>query len=223
MVQSAKDEILGRLRAAPKETLPPRPYLPPLSELSLGKDELISKFTEILTGETGVVHRVKNNREALDKLTQVVKEEKLKCVMATTDSVIAPLNLPGWGKEQAVNVLTPKDFADRDSFKDAVFDQVQAGITGADYAFAESGTLAVIHNKDQARLVSLAPILHIAILPSDRIVSVYEPIIEKVFSNKDELPSQFVFISGPSMTADIQGHLFKGMHGPRKVIVILIG
>jgi L-lactate dehydrogenase complex protein LldG len=57
----------------------------------------------------------------------------------------------------------------------------------------------------------------------DRIVPVYEKVIEKVFARKGEYPSQFVFITGPSMTGDIQGVLFKGMHGPRKVIVILVG
>ena len=47
--------------------------------------------------------------------------------------------------------------------------------------------------------------------------------MEKVFGKKENLPSQFCFITGPSMTADIRGIPFKGMHGPRKVIVILVG
>jgi L-lactate dehydrogenase complex protein LldG len=42
-------------------------------------------------------------------------------------------------------------------------------------------------------------------------------------AEKTPLPSQFVFITGPSMTGDIQGVLFKGMHGPRRVIAILVG
>jgi L-lactate dehydrogenase complex protein LldG len=149
--------------------------------------------------------------------------------MATTDDVTARLDLPSWGKKNNVQVMTPRDFPDRNSYRDAVFDVADAGITGADFAVAESGTLGLIHNRDQARLVSLAPILHIAVVPVDRIVPVYEQVIEKVFGNKvgrtdrSPLPSQFVFITGPSMTGDIQGVLFKGMHGPRKVIVILVG
>jgi L-lactate dehydrogenase complex protein LldG len=57
----------------------------------------------------------------------------------------------------------------------------------------------------------------------DRFVPIYENAIEKVFENKDAVPSQFTFITGPSMTADIQATPFKGMHGPRRLIVILIG
>jgi len=60
-------------------------------------------------------------------------------------------------------------------------------------------------------------------VPAARLFPVYEQVIEKVFAKQENLPSQFVFITGPSMTGDIQGVLFKGMHGPRKVIVILVG
>jgi L-lactate dehydrogenase complex protein LldG len=223
MGQNVRDEILEKLRAAPKIAVSPRPQVPPLRELSLKGEELIKKFTETLVEETGIVHRVKNNPETLEKLAQISREEGLKCVMASTDDVLAPLDLPAWGKKNGVQVMTPKDFPDRDSFKDAVFDRAQAGITGADFAVAESGSIGLIHNKDQARLVSLAPILHIAVIPMERMVPVYEPVIEKVFSNKKSLPGQFVFITGPSMTGDIQGALFKGMHGPRRVIAIIVG
>ncbi len=220
---NARDEILSRLKKAPQKGVAPRPSLPPYETLSMTREQLIGEFTRILVEESGVVHRVKDDREALDKLGEIAVEEGLKKVMATTDDVISRLDLPSWGKNKGIQVMTPRDFPDRYAYRDAVFDEAQAGITGADFAIAESGTLGLIHNKDQARLVSLAPILHIAIVPVDRIVPVYEQAIEKVFGKMGSYPSQFVFITGPSMTGDIQGVLFKGMHGPRKVIVILVG
>jgi len=223
MLQSARDEILGRLKAAPKTKISIRPFLPPLKEVSLGKEELINQFAEMFTAETGIVYRVKNNDHVLEKLTEIVKQEGLKSVMVSTDNVLASFDLPAWGNKIDVNVMSPKDFKCRDDFKDAVFDRADAGITGVDFAVAESGTLGLIHDKNQARLISLAPILHIAIVPVERVFPVYEPVMEKVFLKKESLPGQFVFITGPSMTGDIQGHLFKGMHGPRRVIVILVG
>jgi L-lactate utilization protein LutC len=51
---------------------------------------------------------------------------------------------------------------------------------------------------------------------------VYENVMEIVFKNTKEIPSQFSFITGPSATSDIQGIEFKGMHGPKKVFVIMI-
>jgi L-lactate dehydrogenase complex protein LldG len=223
MEQSARDAILSELKSAPREAIPHRPGRPALKELSLTRDELIEMFSKHLVQETGVVHRVKDRQEALEKLSRIAQEEGLKKVMAAADDVVAPLNLVDWGKKSNVRVMSPRDFDNRDSYVDAVFEDADAGVTGADFAVAESGTLGLIHNRDRARLVSLAPILHIAIVPVERMVAVYEQVMEKVFEKKENLPSQFCFITGPSMTGDIRGIPFKGMHGPRKVIVILIG
>ena len=79
------------------------------------------------------------------------------------------------------------------------------------------------HSARQPRLVSLAPILHIALVPVERMVAVYEQAVEKIYGGGGGIPSQVAFITGPSMTADIQGRPFKGMHGPRRLVVILIG
>jgi L-lactate dehydrogenase complex protein LldG len=223
MTRSVRDEILAKLKAAPKVPIPPRPPKPRLHEHSLTGEAVIEKFSKTLLEETGIVLRVRNNEEVLQKLKEIAHEEKLKKVMASDDDVIAPLNLKAWGERNDIMVMSPRDFPDRNSFRDAVFDQADGGITGADFAVAESGSVGLAFHRDQARLVSLAPILHIAIVPVDRVLAYYEQGIPKVFGKKGQYPSQFAFITGPSMTGDIEGVLFKGMHGPRKVIVILIG
>lgn len=222
ILQSARNEIMERLKAAPKVKIPVRPFLPLSDEVALGRDELVNRFVEMFTAETGIVYRAQNNNQVVETLTEIMKREGLKSVMVSTDKGVTSLDLPAWGNKIGVKVMSPRDFRGRDDFKDAVFDSVEAGITGVDFAVAESGTLGLNHDKDQARLISLAPILHIAIVPVARIVPVYESVIESLFK-KGKSPSQFVFITGPSMTGDIQGHLFKGMHGPRRVIVILVG
>ena len=223
MSSSVRDEILAKLKAGPKVPIPPRPPKPKLHEHSLTGEAVIEKFSKTLLEETGMVYRVKNNEEVLQKLLEIAYEERLKKVMVSNDEVTAPLNLKAWGQTHDIVVMTPKDYSDRNSFRDAVFDQADAGITGANFAVAESGSLGLAFHKDQARLVSLAPILHIAIVPVDRVLAYYEQGIKKIFGEKGKYPGQCVFITGPSMTGDIEGVLFKGMHGPRKVIVILVG
>ena len=223
MSSTVRDEILAKLKAAPKVPIAPRPSKPKLHEHSLAGEAVIEKFSKTLLEETGMVYRVKNSEEVLQKLLEIAYEERLKKVMVSNDEVTAPLNLKVWGQKHDIAVMTPKEYPDRNSFRDAVFDQADAGITGADFAVAESGSLGLAFHKNQARLVSLAPILHIAIVPVDRVLAYYEQGIKKVFGEKGKYPSQFVFITGPSMTGDIEGVLFKGMHGPRKVIVILVG
>jgi L-lactate dehydrogenase complex protein LldG len=114
-----------------------------------------------------------------------------------------------------------QDFSDRKAFRESAF-TVDAGITSADFAVAETGTLGMIFHKDQPRLVSIVPPVHVAIVPVDKLYPVYENVIEQVFKNADKIPSQFCFITGPSSTSDIQGVNFKGMHGPVKIFVIFI-
>jgi L-lactate dehydrogenase complex protein LldG len=223
MTQDAREEILSKLKSAPKTKIPPRPPRPVLKEASLAGEEMIALFSKYLTEETAVVHRVKEKKEALEKLSQIAREENLKKVMITLDEFIASLDLPAWGKANGVQIMTPRDFPDRDTYRNAVFLEANAGITSADFAVAESGSIGIHFNKDQARLVSLAPILHIAVFPINRVIATYEQAMQKVSANQETRRGQFSFITGPSMTADIQATPFKGMHGPRKVIAILVG
>jgi L-lactate dehydrogenase complex protein LldG len=222
-MKSAREEILKNLKAAKKKAAPPRPDMPPLKELSLGGEALIAKFIEETTAQTGVVHRARDIHKTLATLTMIVQAEGISTVMVSNDNVVADLNLPAWGKKSGVNVLNSRDFNDRDRFTHAVFDEAQAGITGADFAVAESGTIGLIHNKDQPRLISLAPIHHVVILPLDRLVPIYENITETLYRQMETAPHHVTFITGPSMTGDIQATLFKGMHGPKKVDIILVG
>ena len=221
MPGNARDEILKKLKAAPRTEVQPRPNPPALAERSLDREQMIQKFTAELNAQTGVVHRAKTSGEALRILTEVASAEKLQSVMLSTDVCLAALDLGRWGEKAGIQVFTAGDFPDRESYRDAVF-EVDAGITGADFAIAETGTLGLIFNANQSRLISIAPPLHIALVPLDRLLPIYEDAVDKVFADKEHLPSQFCFITGPSASADIQATAFKGMHGPKKVIVILL-
>lgn len=223
MSKTVKDEILDKLKAAPQKEPPPRPIMPPLNELALNKEEMVEKLVETLTLVGCSVHRVRDSEEALEKLTEIARAEGLTKILASEDDVVSPLDLPEWGKKSNVKVFTAKDCRDREEFKRVAFEEAQAGVTGVDFAVAESGTLCLIHDEKQPRLVSLAPIRHIAVVPVDRIRPVYESVTDELFAAGRKAPSHLTFISGPSMTGDIQATLFRGMHGPKTVTVILVG
>jgi L-lactate dehydrogenase complex protein LldG len=223
MSKTVADEILDKLKAAPRRKPPLRPILPPLNELALNKEERIEKLVETLTLIGCDVHRVRNSEETLEKLTEIARAEGLTKILASEDDVVLPLDLPGWGKKNNIKVVTPKDCGDREEFKRVAFEEVEAGVTGVDSAVAESGTLCLIHDEKQPRLVSLAPIRHIAVVPVDRIRPVYESVTDELFAAGGKAPNHLTFISGPSMTGDIQATLFRGMHGPKTVTVILVG
>lgn len=222
MSKTAKDEILDKLKVAPQKEPPARPAVPPLNELGWSREERIAKFVQNLTLLGCAVHRVRDIQEALDKLTEIARGEELTRILASEDEVVAALDLPGWGRRNGIEVLTQKDCGDREGFKRVAFEKAQAGVTGVDFAVAESGTLCLIHDERQPRLVSLAPIRHIAVVPADRVRPVFESVTDEVFEAGGKAPRHLTFITGPSMTADIQATLFTGMHGPKTVTVLLM-
>jgi L-lactate dehydrogenase complex protein LldG len=222
MTLNAREEILARLKSAPATVVPARPELPPARELTLAAEPLVARFEAQLAAQGGIALRAADETALLARLEEILRQEAITRVMASTDALLAPLSLAEWGHRTGIEILTAPDYSDRGAFTRAVFDQVQAGITGADYAVAESGTLVTAHDARQPRLISLAPLVHIAVVPRARVVPTYEAAITSLFDG-GRRPSQVTLITGPSMTADIQATPFKGMHGPQKLYVLLLG
>ena len=89
------------------------------------------------------------------------------------------------------------------------------GLTLGDWAVAETGTI-VLNAKGHQRLASLAPPIHIAIIRKDCILASLEQVISRLSDRTS------VFITGPSRTADIEGVLVRGVHGPKEIWVCMI-
>ncbi len=96
-----------------------------------------------------------------------------------------------------------------------------AGITSADYALSSTGTLVMLSSPREARLISLLPPLHIAVIPSSVILTNLDELLT-VLPKPAEQTSSMVLISGPSRTADIEQILVRGVHGPGEVRVIIV-
>jgi len=69
-------------------------------------------------------------------------------------------------------------------------------------------------------MVSLLPPVHIALVAAGCLTS---DILTWAAARPGDLPASVTAISGPSKTADIEQTLAIGMHGPKRVIVILYG
>jgi L-lactate dehydrogenase complex protein LldG len=96
------------------------------------------------------------------------------------------------------------------------------GITSADYALADTGTLVMLSSPSEARLISLLPPAHIAVVPSGRILSGLDELFATLPLPADGT-SSMVLITGPSRTADIEQILVRGVHGPGKLAVVVVG
>ncbi|PHR27916.1 MAG: hypothetical protein COA36_08115 [Desulfotalea sp.] len=94
------------------------------------------------------------------------------------------------------------------------------GITVPRISIAESGTLVQFTTPGCPRSTSLVPSIHIALIRGEDLVAD----LEEAYALIEEInPGEsFVFISGPSKTADIEAHLVHGAHGPKEVHIILL-
>ena len=98
---------------------------------------------------------------------------------------------------------------------------VDAAVTGVLAAVAETGTLVCVSGKSSARGVSLIPPVHIALLSVSQIVGDLFDYFDQLSAQAD-LPANVNLISGPSKTADIEGILITGVHGPGHVHIVVL-
>lgn len=96
----------------------------------------------------------------------------------------------------------------------------EVGITRAQAAIAETGTLVLDSSCERNRLISVVPPVHIAIVAASRIYATLAEVLAMLQSGK-ELSPAITFITGPSRTADIELTLTIGVHGPKELYVII--
>ena len=101
------------------------------------------------------------------------------------------------------------------------------GITGADYAVAETGSVVVMPRKGLSRLVSVVPPIHLALVRAQDVVESLDDVFLfrrlEYYRNGNDMGSYLNFITGPSRTADIEQTLVVGVHGPKEVHMVLLG
>ena len=95
------------------------------------------------------------------------------------------------------------------------------GISSADYALADTGTLVMLSSHEEARMISLLPPCHIAVVPRERILSSLDELFT-ILPLPAQRSSSMVLITGPSRTADIEQFLVRGVHGPGEIHVVIV-
>jgi L-lactate dehydrogenase complex protein LldG len=107
-----------------------------------------------------------------------------------------------------------------EAWRDQLFDDIDASLTSARSAIAETGTLILWPTPAEPRLMSLVPPLHFVLVDTSVIhADFYTAMSAEGW--RDAMPTNALLISGPSKTADIQQTLAYGAHGPRELVVLL--
>jgi L-lactate dehydrogenase complex protein LldG len=100
-------------------------------------------------------------------------------------------------------------------------DADKVSITEAIAGVAETGTLMCASSPETPTLLNFLPETSIIIIDKMQIMKTYEQAWQKV-SQRSPLPRAINFITGPSRTGDIEQQLLLGIHGPKKLHIIIV-
>jgi L-lactate dehydrogenase complex protein LldF len=107
------------------------------------------------------------------------------------------------------------------------FIDATVGISGANMAIAETGTIVLVTNEGNADLTTTLPPVHIALFGVDKVVATLEDAVAVLRmlprSGTGQVMTSYVnWITGPSRSADIEQSLTIGVHGPREMHCVII-
>lgn len=249
---NARDVILDKLRttlARPDLRFPPQQVEPLTVETRMtvtaasgSKLELARRFgaeLEKLYGSFEIVESAAEARMALIARLQTWIAEEIQQAKGVRLGVGYERHILSWHpdalpvpglaealQDVGLTVVTPPELRSPES-REAVR-YIRYGLTGAEAAFASTGSLLVVSGPQTPRSASLLPIRHIALVPIKRLYPTMEDWLrtrrqEGTLVSLLRDHANLVMISGPSKSADIEMNLTLGVHGPRYVHAILFG
>ncbi len=161
------------------------------------------------------VQRFSTKAEALHFIEGFLKKEEIKD---------APGSYAVWADAAILKGVDTKDLAakipglkfqvTRDLAKNA-----KIGITQMEWGLANMGTLAQDSTAVEQRLASALSWIHVALLPTDKIVADLPALMTNMHPDKS---NYIALITGPSKTADIERVLAIGVHGPERLVIVCV-
>jgi len=195
---------------------------------SIAPEDLLTKFEAELAKVAGVAHRAASAAELDQILRGIFEACKGDSAVLSRHPLLARLGLGARLRALGVSVAEWPAAGESDlqaAFREACF-AASIGITGVDYALAETGTLVVTSQTEGSQLASLAPPVHVALYTREQLVESLDDVLERLPLGRDANDAaagrSVVFITGTSRTADIEQILIRGVHGPRELHAILI-
>lgn len=233
----SRAEILGKIRLALAR---PRqehhhghePVTSDLKELFASvwsRDRLVEKFQKEFEAVSGEFTLCESEAAAIQALKDVVAASGANRVAVSQHSICGWLKVverlrAGLPEVQflgeAIDSESPFQRAD---LKESLA-QAELSITGCEYLLAESGTIVNAAGAQASRQISLLPSMHVVLATPDQIFPNMADLFLGVrHKHGTQLPgSTLTLITGPSRTADIEKVLIKGVHGPTRILLIMV-
>ena len=139
-------------------------------------------------------------------------------------ALVAHLRAGGWRRGYVDPALWPRlqphfgaDFTIEHEFDRTRVDDYAFGITRAAGAIAESGSIVLNDATTSRRLAALAPWVHIAVVSRATIFADLPQAVASLGADRN-----VIWCTGPSKTADVEGILIEGVHGPGAQIALIV-
>lgn len=176
---------------------------------------MLATFQARAEAVSAEVHRCAGNREALEFVLSLLAREGVADRPGAGAVWAEVERLPGADPAALARRVPGLSFeVTRERAAEA-----RVGITGAAYAVAATGTLALVSDRVEVRLASTLPEIHVALVDSGRIL----PDLAALLGRLGPAQTRYLaLVTGPSRTADIERVLTIGAHGPRRLVVVLV-
>lgn len=220
---AAREVILGRVRSALADV----PRSTPEADVPVGweyhrrtaVEDVLHLFVERVEDYRAVVVRVPEAGVA-DAVAAAL-DEALAQPEAAGASVLLPAGADDVWRE-AAGRSGRLVVGDEPALSTAELDAVGAVVSGAAVGIAETGTIVLDHGPDQGRrATTLVPDVHVCVVRADQVVTDVPEAVGRLGAAA-RAARPLTWISGPSATSDIELSRVEGVHGPRRLHVVLV-
>jgi L-lactate dehydrogenase complex protein LldG len=214
-VSAAREDVLARVRAAltrPDGTRPAPPEVrrPAAPAAAPDPTEVVERFAERAAEYRATVRRAPAGEVA------AVVGEALAAHGARRVGV-APGLEPAW-RPAGVDLVEDAALPARE------LDRLEGVVTGCALAIAETGTIVLDGGpRSGRRALTLVPDLHVCVVDAEQVVASVPEAIAALGAAVREAGRPLTFVSGPSATSDIELDRVEGVHGPRRLEVVVAG
>ena len=174
--------------------------------------------------EIAVMRKLIAGRDLVELLAERMKRGN-GLLLTDAAALVAHLRAGGWTHGYCDPALWPAlaphfgaDFKVKTEFDRTRVDDYAFGITRAAGAIAELGTIILHDATTSRRLAALAPWVHVTVLERAQIFSDLPQAVAALGRDPN-----VIWVTGPSKTADVEGILIEGVHGPGQQIALVVG